>query len=166
MPSIDRYANQVTEYFNQLKNPSSAASLTRTTNMIIQQQSTPINDNNPISPLSTTSQTSSSDLSTTSGNNQIEQHRYIYDFSKFMLNSYNSTYYWNKAESLMREKPLKGILNKKISLFGFEIFFILLEFTEQLLKQNQNRRLSRDDTTLDFILYIFDAIELLRLSVA
>jgi hypothetical protein len=64
-----------------------------------------------------------------------------------MLNSYNSTYYWNKAESLMREKALK-------------------EFIEQLLKQNQNRRLSRDDTTLDFLLYIFDSIELLRLSVA
>ncbi|CAF0753789.1 unnamed protein product [Adineta steineri] len=147
MPTIDRHATQVTEYFNQLKNPSSAASLTRTTNSNNQQQSTPINDNNPISPLSTTSQTSSSDLSTTSGNNSTEQHRYMYDFSKFMLNSYYSTSYWNKAESLMREKPLK-------------------EFTEQLLKQNQNRRLSRDDTTLDFILYIFDAIELLRLSVA
>jgi hypothetical protein len=138
MPSIERYANQVTEYFNQSKNLSS-----RTTNLNIQQQSTPINDNNPISPLSTTSQTSSSDISTTSG----EQHRYIYDFSKFMLSSYNSTYYWNKAEGLTREKTLK-------------------EFIEQLLKQNQNRRLSRDDTTLDFILYIFDAIELLRLSVA
>jgi hypothetical protein len=145
MPTIERYANQVTEYFNQLKNPSSAASLTRMNN---QQQLTPINDNNPVSPLSTTSQTSSSDLSTTSGNNnQIEQHRYIYEFSKLMLNSYNSTYYWNKAESLMREKALK-------------------EFIEQLLKQNQNRRLSRDDTTLDFLLYIFDSIELLRLSVA
>jgi hypothetical protein len=47
-----------------------------------------------------------------------------------------------------------------------KISLISLEFTEQLLKQNQNRRLSRDDTTLDFILYIFDAIELLRLSVA
>src|SRR5690348_4705401 len=105
MPSIERYANQVTEYFNQLKHPSSAASLTRTTNNNIQQQSTPINDNNPISPLSTTSQTSSSDLSTTSGE---QPHRYVYDFSKFMLNSYNSTYYWNKAEGLMREKPLKG----------------------------------------------------------
>jgi len=108
MPIIDRYANQVTEYFNQLKHPSSAASLTRTTNMNIQQQSTPINDNNPISPLSTTSQTSSSDLSTNGNTNQNEQHRFIYDFSKLMLNSYNSTYYWNKAESLMREKPLKG----------------------------------------------------------
>jgi hypothetical protein len=98
MPSIERYANQVTEYFTQLKNPSS----TKVNN---QQQLTPINDNNPISPLSTTSQTSSSDLSTTSG---TEQHRYMYEFSKLMLNSYHSTYYWNKAESLMREKPLKG----------------------------------------------------------
>ncbi|CAF0725833.1 unnamed protein product [Rotaria sordida] len=150
MPTIERCANQVTDYFTQLKNPSSAASLIRTTNMNIQQQqqqSTLLNDNNPISPLSTTSQASSSDISTTSGNNQNEQHRYIYDFSKLMLNSYYSTYYWNKAESLMHEKPLK-------------------EFIEQLLKQNQNRRLTRDDTTLDFILYIFDAIELLRLSVA
>jgi hypothetical protein len=102
MPTIERYANQVTEYFNQLKNPSS---LTRMNN---QQQLTPINDNNPISPLSTTSQTSSSDLSTNGNTNQNEQHRFIYDFSKLMLNSYNSTYYWNKAESLMREKPLKG----------------------------------------------------------
>ncbi len=40
-----------------------------------------------------------------------------------------------------------------------------LEFFEQLLRQNQNRRLTRDDTTLDFLLYIFDAIELLRLTV-
>ncbi|CAF3877705.1 unnamed protein product [Rotaria sp. Silwood2] len=134
MPSIERYANQVTEYFTQLKNPSSAASLLRTTNMNIQQQSTLLNDSNPISPLSTTSQTSSSDISTTSGNNQNEQHRYMYDFSKLMLNSYYSTCYWNKAEILMREKQLK-------------------EFIEQLLKQNHNRRLTRDDTTLDFILF-------------
>lgn len=99
MPTIERYANQVTEYFNQLKHPSS----TRNSNQ--QQQSTPINDTNPISPLSTTSQTSSSDISSTSGN---EQHRYVFDFSKLMLHSYHSTYYWNKAESLMREKTLKG----------------------------------------------------------
>jgi hypothetical protein len=111
MPTIERSANQVTDYFNQLKNPSSAASLTRTTNMNIQQQLTPNNDNNPISPLSTTSQTSSSDISTTSGNNPIEQNRYIYDFSKLMLNSYNSAYFWNKAEILMREKALKGKRN-------------------------------------------------------
>jgi hypothetical protein len=108
MPSIERYANQVTEYFNQSKNPSS-----RTTNTNIQQQSTPINDNNPISPLSTTSQTSSTDLSTTSGG---EQHRYVFDFSKFMLHSYNSTYYWNKAEGLIREKSLKG---KRVLVFSF-----------------------------------------------
>ncbi len=98
MSTLERYANQVTEYFHQLKNPSSVK-------INNQQQLTPINDNNPISPLSTTSQTSSSDLSTTSG---TEQHRYVYEFSKLMLNSYHSTYYWNKAESLMREKPLKG----------------------------------------------------------
>jgi len=42
---------------------------------------------------------------------------------------------------------------------------ISLEFTEQL-KQNQNRRLSRDGTTFEYLLYIFDSIELLRLSVA
>jgi hypothetical protein len=114
MPSIERYANQVTEYFNQSKNPSSS----RTTNTNIQQQSTPINDNNPISPLSTTSQTSSSDLSTTSG----EQHRYVFDFSKSMLISYNSTYYWNKAEGLMREKALKGNeYNKKNRFFVIKI---------------------------------------------
>ncbi|CAF1366243.1 unnamed protein product [Adineta ricciae] len=163
MPTIDRYATQVTEYLNQSKNPSSTAppppppppastrttttTTTTTTNPNLQQQSTPNNDNNPISPLSTTSQTSLSDLSTTSGNNQTEQHRSMCEFSKLMLNSYHSTYYWNKAESLSCERSLK-------------------EFTEQLLRQNQNRRLSRDDTTLDFILYIFDAIELLRLSVA
>ena len=40
-----------------------------------------------------------------------------------------------------------------------------LEFIGQLLRQNQNRRLTRDDTTLDFLLYIFDAIDLLRLTV-
>ena len=103
MLTIERYATQVTEYFNQLKNPSSSSSTRPNTNP--QQQSTPISDTNPISPLSTTSQTSSSDMSTSSGN---EQHRYIYDFSKLMLNSYYSTYYWNKAENLVREKTLKG----------------------------------------------------------
>lgn len=112
MPTIDRYATQVTEYFNQLKNPSSAASLTRTSNLHSQAQSTPVSDTNPVSPLSTTSQTSSSDASTTSGgggnSNPAEQHRCMLDFSKFMLASYHSTQYWNKAESLSREKPLKG----------------------------------------------------------
>ena len=164
MPTIDRHATQVTEYFNQLKNPSSAASLTRTSNLNLQQQSTPISDNNPSSPLSTASQTSTSDLSTTSGNNPTDPHRYMYDFSKFMLASYHSTQYWNKAESLSREKPLKGKRRKRVASSLF--LSLCLEFVEQLLKQNQNRRLSRDDTTLDFILYIFDAIELLRLSVA
>ena len=108
MPTIERYANQVTEYFNQSKNSSSTASLKRPTNSNVQQQSTVINDNNPMSPLSTVSQTGSSDTNITNVNNRIEQHRYIYDFSKLMLSSYNSTYYWNKSESLMREKPLKG----------------------------------------------------------
>lgn len=109
MPTIERYANPIAEYFNQLKNPSSAASLTRTTNSNSQQQSSLPNDNNPISPLSTTSQTSSSDTSTTNGNNnQNDQQRNFIDFSKLMLNSYYSTYYWNKAETLIREKPSKG----------------------------------------------------------
>ena len=67
-----------------------------------------MNDNNPISPLSTASQTSSSDVSTASATNQVEQHRYIYDFSKLMLNAYQSTNYWTKADRLMREKSLKG----------------------------------------------------------
>jgi len=66
-------------------------------------------------------------------------------FSKYMLNSYHSNCYWNKAERLMREEPSK-------------------KFVEQLLRQNQNRRLTRDDSTLDFLLYIFDAIDLLRLT--
>jgi hypothetical protein len=43
--------------------------------------------------------------------------------------------------------------------------FFLIEFTEQLLRQNQNRRLTRDDATIDFIMYIFEAIDLLRLTV-
>ncbi|CAF3509463.1 unnamed protein product [Rotaria sp. Silwood1] len=73
-------------------------------------------------------------------------HNFIYEFSKYMLHSYNSNYYWNKADRLKREEPLK-------------------KFNEQLLRQNQNRRLARDDTTLDFLLYIFDAIDLLRLTV-
>lgn len=127
--SIDRHAVQVTEYFNQTKTSS-----TRTNN----QQQTTINDNNPISPLSTNSSDSGANT---------DQQRSICEFSKLMLNSYHSMDYWNKAESLMKEKSLK-------------------EFTEQLLKQNQNRRLSRDGTTLDYLLYIFDSIELLRLSVA
>lgn len=115
---IERSANQVAEYFHQLKNPSSAASLSKTatatsanttTTSSNQSQTTPINDSNPISPLSVASQTSASDSSTTSSNAQVEQHRYIFDFSKLMLHSYNSTYYWNKAERLSREKSLKGL---------------------------------------------------------
>jgi len=43
-------------------------------------------------------------------------------------------------------------------------FVFFLEFVEQLIRQNQNRRLTRDDPTLDFLLYIFDAIDLLRLT--
>jgi hypothetical protein len=155
MPQIERCANQVSDYFNQLKNPSSAAALTTatritstttTTTVTQQAQLTPVTDSNPISPLSTASQASSSDQSTTSVNG-IEHHRVLLEFSKMMLNSYHSTYFWNKAERLLRDKPLK-------------------DFTEQLQKQNQNRRLTRDETTLDFVLYIFDAIELLRLSPA
>jgi hypothetical protein len=41
----------------------------------------------------------------------------IYDFSKYMLNSYHSNYYWNKAERLMREESFKG--KKKIFFFLF-----------------------------------------------
>ncbi|CAF1137276.1 unnamed protein product [Adineta steineri] len=70
----------------------------------------------------------------------------LHDFSKYMINSYYSTYYWNKAERLTRDEPSK-------------------KFLEQLIRQNQNRRLTRDDTTFDFLLYIFDAIDLLRLTV-
>ena len=40
-----------------------------------------------------------------------------------------------------------------------------LDFLEQLFRQNQNRRLTRDDRIFDFILYIFDAIDLLRHTV-
>ncbi|CAM4918443.1 unnamed protein product [Rotaria socialis] len=72
---------------------------------------------------------------------------FIFEFSKYMLHSYQSNHYWNRAERLKREEPLK-------------------KFVEQLLRQNQNRRLTRDDTTLDFLLYIFDAIDLLRLTIA
>ncbi len=43
----------------------------------------------------------------------------------------------------------------------FDILFNL-GFVEQLSRQNQNRHLSRDDSTLDFLLYIFDSIDLLR----
>jgi hypothetical protein len=60
-----------------------------------------------------------------------------------MLNSYHSNCYWNKAERFTREEPTK-------------------RFVEQLSRQNPNRHLSRDNSTLDFLLYIFDAIDLLR----
>jgi hypothetical protein len=40
-------------------------------------------------------------------------HNFIYDFSKYMLNSYHSNYYWNKAERLTREEPLKSKQTKK-----------------------------------------------------
>lgn len=59
--SIERCANQVTEYFSHSKSPSDA------------------------------------------------NHNFIYDFSKYMLNSYHSNYYWNKADRLTREDPLKSI---------------------------------------------------------
>jgi hypothetical protein len=55
---------------------------------------------------------------------------------------------------------------RKVNNFSFcrLIFDILLNlgFVEQLSRQNQNRHLSRDDSTLDFLLYIFDSIDLLR----
>ena len=112
---IEQCANQVMEYFNQSKNSSSITLIPKTINTNTQLQSTTINENNPISPLSSTtttttsssSQTNSSDISTNNVQNSIEQPRYIYDFSRLMLNSYYSTYYWNKAENLMNEKPLK-----------------------------------------------------------
>ena len=120
MPNIERSANQVTEYFQQMKNPSSASSLTKSS----QQQLTPINDSNPISPLSVTSQTSASDSSTSQ---QQEQHRYIYDFSKLMLNSYYSTCYWNKADRLMRDKSLKG--NTIAAWFRFDLQWLFSSST-------------------------------------
>jgi len=137
LPTIERPAAQVNEYFTQLKSSTSTTKSNPST-------TTPTNDSNPISPLSVNSQTSASDSSV---NQTQEQHRFLYDFSKVMLSSYYSTYYWNKAERLTRDKTLK-------------------DFTEQLLKQNQNRHLSRDDPPLEFLLYMFDAIELLRVSVA
>jgi len=69
----------------------------------------------------------------------------LFEFSKNMFNSYQSNSYWQKAERLIREEPCK-------------------KFLEQLSRQTSLRRLSRDDPTLDFLLYIFEAIELLRFS--
>jgi hypothetical protein len=80
-----------------------------------------------------------------------------------MLNSYHSNYYWNKAERLTREEPLKSKI-KPIE-ENKDFFYVLnLEFVEQLSRQNSNRHLSRDDSTLDFLLYIFDSIDLLRIT--
>ena len=44
--------------------------------------------------------------------------------------------------------------------------FFFVEFLEQLLRQNQNRRLTRDDRPIDFISYIFHAIDSLRSTIA
>ena len=77
-----------------------------------------------------------------------------------MLNSYQSNCYWIKAERLTREEPTKSKITIDI-LFLNHILFNL-GFVEQLTRQNQNRHLSRDYSTLDFLLYIFDAIDLLR----
>lgn len=33
---------------------------------------------------------------------------FVYEFSKHMLNSFQSNYYWHKAERLKREEPLKS----------------------------------------------------------
>ena len=69
----------------------------------------------------------------------------------------------------MRDKTLKGkSCDQSISACSFALGSLSLveDFTEQLLKQNQNRHLSRDDPPLEFLLYMFDAIELLRVSVA
>lgn len=85
---------------------------------------------------------SSPSSQTSDKNNQI-----FYEFSKFMIASFQSDSLWNKADRLSKESSLK-------------------DFLEQLTKQNQNRRLSRDDQMSDFILYIFDAIDLLRSTVA
>lgn len=77
-----------------------------------------------------------------------------------MLPAYQSTYYWNKAERLTREEPSKS---KAAARARAHVVRSISEFLEQLLRQNQNQRLSRDDSTLNFLLYIFDAIDLLRL---
>lgn len=69
----------------------------------------------------------------------------FYEFSKYMLNAYQSNVFWQKAECLLRDEPCKN-------------------FLEQLTRQISPRRLSRDDPTLDFLLYIFEAIELLRIT--
>jgi hypothetical protein len=100
LPSIERAANQVNEHFHPLKGNTANKGNQ-------QQQSTPINDSNPISPLSVNSQASGSDSGT---NQQQDQHRYLYDFSKVMLHSYHSSNCWRKAENLTRERPIKGEL--------------------------------------------------------
>jgi hypothetical protein len=80
-----------------------------------------------------------------------------------MLNSYHSNCYWNKAERFTREEPTKSKRRKNFICFFFLYQLIdILGFVEQLSRQNPNRHLSRDNSTLDFLLYIFDAIDLLR----
>lgn len=83
-----------------------------------------------------------------------------------MLTSYQSTLYWNKADRLTHDASLKGKHHCLPDCLDFNLsVHFALDFLEQLFSQNQNRRLTRDDRTFDFILYIFDAIDLLRHTV-
>ena len=89
----------------------------------------------------------------------------MYEFSKYMLSSYQSNFYWTKADRLMHDASLKGKRWKgRDGLVSTSV--LVLEFLEQLLRQNQNRRLTRDDRPIDFISYIFHAIDSLRSTIA
>lgn len=77
-----------------------------------------------------------------------------------MLNAYQSNVYWQKAEHLFREESCRSKTRKQSN--NIRSFVSCLDFLEQLTRQISPRRLSRDDPTLDFLLYIFEAIELLR----
>lgn len=62
----------------------------------------------------------------------------------------------------MSDPSLKGRSSFILSFPFLSIFRFLLDFLEQLRRQYPNRRLSRDEPIVEFILYIFDAIELFR----
>ncbi|CAF0742781.1 unnamed protein product [Didymodactylos carnosus] len=160
MTVLDRYVTNVNDFLTQVRSLDAKNNTTNTTTTsssirnttapttasgIVQM--TPGSDN-PISPasnISTNSQTSSTNADAIPN---MENNRSLIDYSKIMMYSYNSQACWNKIDRYTNDSRT------------------LKEFVEQLQRQNSNRRLSRDDNPHDYIMYIFNAIELMRLNPA
>ncbi|CAF0790270.1 unnamed protein product [Didymodactylos carnosus] len=156
MPTLDHYMPNVNDFLNQVrslnaKNNTTTTTTTTTTTLSSAKsvtasgivQMTPGSDN-PISPASNISTNSQASSTNTDTIPNIENNRNVIDYSKIMMYSYHSQVFWNKVDRHISENET------------------LKEFVKQLQRQNCNRRLSRDDNPHDFIVYIFNAIELMR----